>query len=838
MEPVTVDNSMMTSLPLTAGVRATEGDGPGRRILWATFGLMGVLLAAYFASLVIRPSGSDWTWLDGWSVVAWELIVCALGIARGFLRQRGRVVALTLGCSLLCWSVGDLFLTAESLGGKTPSTPSWADLFYLLFYPLAYVGIVTFMRGQARKLTTPNWLDGIIAGLGAAAVCSAFAFHALVHATGGDALATATNLAYPIGDLLLLGLVVGGTALLSGRRKAPWILLAVGIGANVVGDTFGLVGSTSWVSNTAQAIAWPTAILLISMALWLRPRAPDPLTAQKAAGFLLPNLAAASALAILVIGSLHHVSQVAVGLAAATLVIVGLRLVLSVRGMRSLSQERHRQAVTDELTGLGNRRHLFRVLDAFFLDCQEAETAERRMAFLFVDLNNFKEINDSFGHPAGDELLRQLGARLLGALRDSDLLVRIGGDEFAVALIDGDSDYAVSVAERLTHSLREPFALDVVNARISASIGIAMAPFDASDSAGLLWCADVAMYRAKLGTTPFALYQPDLDEGGNRLQLVEELRQAIETRQLVLHYQPQLDLRSGEILAVEALVRWAHPQMGLVPPLKFLPLAEEAGLMRSLTALVLDEALAQCAAWRESGRPLAVSVNISATNLLDEGFADLVGDLLARYRLPAGALVLELTETSIISDFEKSRHVIEELRGLGLVVSIDDFGAGFTSLAYLSNLAVGELKLDRTFIAGLADGHSGRDFELVRSTIDLGHALGLRVVAEGIEDRETLELLSDLGCDLAQGYFISRPKAANDLAFRSDPSLSRATGSESRRGPVLGDDWLEASPEVPALSFAGAAPASPARAESDGAPELDGSPEGREAPSPVGHRAR
>jgi diguanylate cyclase (GGDEF)-like protein len=769
--------------------------------MWAAYWVLGALLVAYTASLVIRPNGSDWTWLDGWSVVVWEIVVCGLALARGVSHRRGRMVAFALGGSILCWAVGDLALTIESLGGATPSTPSVADAFYIAFYPLAYVGILLFMRGEVRRLSTPNWLDGIVAGLGAAAVCSAFAFHSIVHATGGDALATATNLAYPIGDVLLLGLTVGGTAILSGKRKAPWILLAVGIGANVIGDTFAVFGATSWVSNTAQAIAWPVAIFLISIALWVRPRPPDPLIPQKAAGFFLPNLAAASALAILFVGTLHRMSTVTVALATATLATVGLRLALSVRGIRTLSHERHLQSVTDELTGLGNRRHLFRVLDAFFSDCEEAETPDRPLSFLFVDLNNFKEINDSFGHPAGDALLKQLGARLQGALRESDLLVRIGGDEFAVALVDGNADYAVKVAERLTASLNEPFALEVVTTRISASIGIAMAPTDAVDSAGLVWCADVAMYRAKLGTAPFALYAPDLDQGGNRLQLVEELRVAIDEGQLVLHYQPQLDLRSGEILAVEALLRWDHPQLGLVPPLKFLPLAEEAGLMRSITELVLEQALTQCSAWRHSGRYLAVSVNISATNLLDAGFANLVRRLLAKYGLPAEALVLELTETSIISDFEKSRSVIEDLRSIGLVVSIDDFGAGFTSLAYLSNLAVGELKLDRTFIASLATRQSGRDFELVRSTIDLGHALGLRVVAEGIEDRETLDLLSAIGCDLAQGYFISRPKAAEDLAFRSDPATSQTAAFSSGRDPLTAGSVLEGTTERPALAL-------------------------------------
>jgi EAL domain-containing protein (putative c-di-GMP-specific phosphodiesterase class I) len=223
--------------------------------------------------------------------------------------------------------------------------------------------------------------------------------------------------------------------------------------------------------------------------------------------------------------------------------------------------------------------------------------------------------------------------------------------------------------------------------------------------------------------------------------------------------------------------------------------------MRPLTAYVLEEALRQCAHWRLDGRTLAVSVNISATNLLDTGFAGVVRSLLEKYRLPADALVLELTETSIISDFERSSSVIEELRALGLVVSIDDFGAGFTSLAYLSNLAVGELKLDRTFVASLSSRNSGRDFELVRSTIDLGHALGLRVVAEGIEDRATLDLLCALGCDLAQGYFISRPKAAKDLAFRSDPVAARAAAVGAVGREPWNPDALPATSEPPALPY-------------------------------------
>src|ERR1019366_1105689 len=235
---------------------------------------------------------------------------------------------------------------------------------------------------------------------------------------------------------------------------------------------------------------------------------------------------------------------------------------------------------------------------------------------------------------------------------------------------------------------------------------------------------------------------------------------------------------TGEILAVEALIRWPHPTLGLVPPLQFLPLAEEAGLMRPLTAWVLDEAIGQCAQWRVDGTELAVSVNISTSNLLENGFVVLIEELLARHDLPAYDLVIEITETTIINDFAKSQRVIQRLRDMGIVVSIDDFGAGFTSLAYLGSLAVGELKLDRAFIVGLSNQGDGRDLELVRATINLGHEMGLRVVAEGIEDLAPLDLLSDLGCDLAQGYYISRPTPADKLSFTSmarTPELVAAT---------------------------------------------------------------
>jgi len=331
--------------------------------------------------------------------------------------------------------------------------------------------------------------------------------------------------------------------------------------------------------------------------------------------------------------------------------------------------------------------------------------------------------------------------------------------------VGGDAHRAEEVAQRVTDCLSDPFQLEVVSTTIGASIGIAIAPADAIDAAGLMWCADVAMYRAKVSGAPFASYQQNLDEW-DQMRLLEELRLALDESGLTLHYQPQLDLRSREVLAVEALLRWEHPRLGLLAPAKFLPLVEEAGLMGAVTRWVVRHATEQCARWRGEGKLMTVAVNVSPSNLIEPGFVEVVRDELERQSLPSDALVLEITETCVISDFERSRQVIQQLRDMGIVVSIDDFGAGVTSLAYLSSLPVKELKLDRYFVARLAGGEADRDLELLRSTIELGHAMGLRIVAEGIEDEETLELLSDLGCDFAQGYCICMPKPADELAIR------------------------------------------------------------------------
>ena len=762
---------MSSTAPVAGGGALADQSGrkPGK--IWLVHGLFTLLLAGYLISLAVRSADAYSTVLDGWSVDAWELALCAMVFYRAFTRRPGRALSLALGGAMLMWSLGDVALTIESLGGASPPTPSVADGFYLAFYPLAYLGLVLLLRRESSKLVPATWLDGAVAGLGAAALCAAFAFDRIMHLSGGGGVAaTATNLAYPVGDVLLLAMAVGGSAVLAGSGRRAWRLVAAGCAVVAIGDTSNLFQATSstHLGAIADGIAWPSAILLLSAAVWAGRGRTNLLAHQPAPGFLLPGLGAAAGLGILLAGSISHVNSVAIGLAAATLAVVGIRLTLSVASLRKLTEERHRQAITDHLTSLGNRRRLASVLDSFFADHADQTTDARRLAFLFVDLDQFKEVNDSFGHPAGDQLLAQIGPRFKRCLGPDDLLVRIGGDELAVVLQDADDAHAAAVATSLAETLEDPFELDMVSVQIGASIGVAFAPDDATDPDELMRCADKAMYRCKQAGTAYETYDERIDAERDRLRMMDDLRTAIAENQFELHYQPVVNVRNGTTSAVEALLRWPHPRLGYIPPLEFLPLAEEGGLMRPLTTLVMDRALTQCARWRAEGQNLAVAINVSATNILDADFVDIVRQQLHHHQLPPNALVVEITETTLISDFERCKRVTGELTDLGCMVSIDDFGAGFTSLAYLSRLAVGELKLDRTFLSGLTGEDGMRDLDLVRATIQLAHALGLVVVAEGVEERSTLDLLQAIGCDLAQGYHIGRPAPAAALSFRTD----------------------------------------------------------------------
>jgi diguanylate cyclase (GGDEF)-like protein len=431
------------------------------------------------------------------------------------------------------------------------------------------------------------------------------------------------------------------------------------------------------------------------------------------------------------------------------------------------------QARHDALTGLPNRTEIQAQVEARIARGLD----DAPFALLLIDLDHFKEINDTFGHHHGDLLLQQIGPRLQSLLASTDVIARLGGDEFGVLLSEADGAEAGMFAERLLEALRDVFVVDGHRLDIRASIGVAVAPNNGSDSVTLLRRADVAMYVSKRDHSGYALYSAEQDEySPARLALVADLREGLQRNELVVYYQPKIDLRSGRPHGAEALVRWQHPRQGLIPPNLFIPLAEHTGLIKPLTMYVLDAALTECRGWLASGWDLSVAVNASVQDLHDETFPDAVQALLERCRVAPRHLRIEVTEGAMMEHIGRTRDVLTRLRAMGVGVSVDDFGTGYSSLTYLKRLPVDELKVDRSFVQHLATDNA--DAAIVLSTIGLAHALGLFVVAEGAEDMLTVRRLVEMDCDSVQGYVFSKPlPSAEFTAFLTSfaaPELGQA----------------------------------------------------------------
>ncbi len=488
------------------------------------------------------------------------------------------------------------------------------------------------------------------------------------------------------------------------------------------------------------------------------------------------------------VASSRRTDRLLLVLDAATL-LAGIGLIVAAGAALSRSKRRlltqrdtnRHLAMHDTLTGLPNR--------ALFQDRTEhallaARRSNRQVAVMFVDLNRFKDVNDTLGHHYGDLLLGQVAERFTATLRAEDSVARLGGDEFAVLLTGATRAQAIAAAARLTKALQRPFNVRDILLDVEASIGIALAGPDA-DVETVLRHADVAMYEAKNDHAPCAVYELTRDDNTvDRLALLGDLRRGITRGELVLHYQPKVDAQTGELHSVEALVRWQHPTRGLLPPDAFIPIAEATAVIHLLTEEVLRQALRQARIWVDRGWTIPVAVNISARSLHDAAFPAEVQGYLDETGVPASLLSLELTESAIMTDPVKALTVLRALQRMGIALSIDDFGTGYSSMAYLKQLPVRELKIDRSFVLGLASEPS--DVVLVQSAVDLGHNLGLQVVAEGVEDAATQHKLATMGCDQMQGYYISRPVNATAFGtwFRQKHKQPAQSGrGSSTRGP-------------------------------------------------------
>jgi diguanylate cyclase (GGDEF)-like protein len=667
-----------------------------------------------------------------------------------------------LAAGALFWMAGDVYRMFAFPSGVHRYFPSLADAGYLSLYPCVYVGLWLLIRRRASRFQPSLWLDGLIGATCLGAIGSSLLVSFVAGRTGGSFSTVATNVAYPLADILLIAQLVVAMALTNWHPGRAWLYLASGLGLFALADAaYAYLSATGHTYVLAVGPLWYIAFVLIAVAARCQEvRQEHQVRLDGLVVMAAPLSFALIAIGLLAFGNLRRLPLEGVGLAVATLVLIVVRTAMTFRENLALLDSR-RASLTDELTGLGNRRRLMQRISVLIGN----HTQETLAGLLLVDLDAFKELNDTLGHHAGDVLLRNLGSRLEG-LDGLDLVARLGGDEFAV-LVGGERTPATlrAAAGVLHGALQAPFEFDDLSLHVRASIGGALYPDHGHDPTELMQHADVAMYSAKEAGSGYELYRPERDlNSRDRLRLVGELQRALQEGELVLYYQPKHDVDSGALIGAEALVRWQHPEEGLLTPDRFLNVAERAGLMRQLTSYVLERATHQLARWNRDGADLSIAVNLAMPNLLDLRLPGEVQRLLNDTGIEPSRLILEITENIVMADPARILEVVRGLHALGVELSLDDFGAGASSLGYLQRLTLTELKIDRSFVMAMeADRGSAA---IVHATIDLAHNLGLRVVAEGVETLDSAHHLRQLGCDQLQGYLLGRPMPAEDLSGR------------------------------------------------------------------------
>ncbi len=699
--------------------------------------------------------------------------VLAVALCAGRLLLGGGAQWCFYGLSMLSYTGANVYYYGYVIHLDPVPFPSLADALYLSHYAFIYAATFVQLRRSVSRYPASAWLDGLVTGLAAGALLVAVALGKVMAWAGTGMLPSLVALAYPTADLLLLLFVALAFAMLGWRPGRIWWVIGAAHLSFLSADVYYLLAlmQGTYVPGGPMDAVWMIGMVLPILLVWQAEPARRE-DRRNSGAMVVPGVAVLVSLGLLTVQVVRPLAALGVALAALAVLAAAARVSLTFREVRALAEAR-RQALTDDLTGLPNRRR-------FAAELEVTLPGGEQFAVLLLDLDRFKDVNDNLGHHVGDELLRLVGPRLSSCLREEDLLARLGGDEFGLLLPAADAEQAVTVAERVRAALQEPFGLGGATVHIDASIGIAIAGRDGSAGDELLHAADTAMYQAKRARSGLELYDHQRDgQARSRLELAEALREAIEKDQLVLHYQPKLDIALDRVIGVEALVRWQHPDRGLLYPDAFIELAEQTGLMKPLTMRVLDQAVAQCAEWRTDGLDLTVAVNVSPSNLVDLALPAQVTALLDRHGLPTDALELEVTEAILLQEREKTMAVLASLRSAGIAISIDDYGTGYSSLAYLAELPVTELKLDRGFISRMVD--DPRVAAIVHSTVDLAHALGLVLVAEGVEDADALALLADFHCDVAQGYHLSRPLPAERLTAwlrARQPALGTATRGE------------------------------------------------------------
>ena len=718
--------------------------------------------------------------VDGLTLVALTTYatVCAVLAARS-AHGGGRRAWMMMAVALAAWTVGNLIwaLRAISLGLNTFPAPP--DFWYVAFTLLTAVAMTLFPAEPTRGSRLRRALDGVTATLCLFLLMWMATLHSVYNSYLSDRDVPVLRLLFPIGDLVVLAtaLLIIGRAETRYRREL-WLLTAAIALVTVTDTGYGyLAESGRFHAGSLLDLGWAAAAITFAVAAQQSIHSPPqrrPASVSSNSSLLLPYL---PLLLAGTVGPAILMSGLEAVVVALIMIAVCCRQSVAAWENRRLLAAAADQALRDPLTGLANRT-LFhdRLTHAMMLSKRD----ERSVAVVSVDIDDFKLVNDSLGHPAADTILISVGERITACVRPGDTVARLGGDEFAL-LLEGRADHSYLVAGRVVEAFDQPFVIDGEKMLLRPSVGIAVASSDEPDLVpeALMKRADMAMYAAKRSrSSGMHSFSPDMalagldvmelagratdrpaGEGAAQIRLLGELRRAIDHAELDLVYQPKMHLRSGRVVGLEALLRWPHPQLGVLRPDEFMALVRQHGLMRQVTEFVVTRALDDAARWETSGVGAGVAVNVFAPDLKDAALPDALCGALRSRGLPPSLLTVEITEDLIVNDIDRVTAVLHRLREQGIRVAIDDFGSGFSALSYLRDLPIDEVKLDRQFISSITE--DTRAAAVVRAVIDLTHELDVTVVAEGIEDAGTADWLREHGCDIGQGYYFGAPVAAS-----------------------------------------------------------------------------
>jgi diguanylate cyclase (GGDEF)-like protein len=774
----------VTPTPTTASTQTDRDDlilaSPTYRLAKGVIAGLGI---SYALSTLI-PFSERPAILDTGFYTLVLVAVCLLALARPVLVKRNRPAWLFVGLAVTSWSIGDIYWSIAFSDAEEIPVPSPADVFFVGLYPLAYIGLIMLARAGTRRLPASVWFDGIISSLAAGAVFTAATLgDVLAQADTDEAASTLTNLSYPIGDLVLLVVSVAALAMVRWRPDPAWWLLGLGAAFFAVADTaylFTLANGSYTDGNWVDGM-WMVGLVFMALAGSAPRRGP----VEEMRGFaalLVPILFSLAALLVLIVGTFVDLHPVSIVLASGCLVAAGVRTALTFEQTRELARTQ-RAANTDVLSGLGNRR----VLDAELPAMVENLPSGSYLVLAIISVDHMPDINSILGYGAGDTILNTIGARLRENLPAETIAARLGGTEMAVLRVvnSGGLNNVDRDTRSLMRALASPVQSGEASVHIELSAGIAMAPLHANRPGDLIRCAVDALRTARENHTEVEVYDPAGDIGTEfGPNVLADLVRALDRGEFVTYYQPKIDVGTGRPAALEAVLRWHHPSLGVLDAEKVRPFASRVGLTRQLTRVLLEAALNACAAWRRQGIELGVAIDVTAADVLDAQLPYDLARLINKLGLPPPAVTLEISEEVLLIDARRTATALGQFRHFGVRLALDHYGRSAPSLTRLRNTPVDELKLDPSFVAPVLD--SPQDAAVVRSTIELSKSLNIVTVADGIDTNDVFKAVIELGCAGVQG-------AALAPAMTVD-ALRNWLGQLSPR-PASGRTWTTNTPQ-------------------------------------------